>query len=195
MHSMFLSTVWTVLYKMGYFRSSVQVYNTLCNIYKKADKNLLNTKWTKMVCCYIFQSADVFQSLHFIISECSELVANREWESDKHRHGYCIRNVLIVSLWSTNTQTLRGWKGAPLYSVSDEAELLHRLISAPSVRSSAFTRVLIEVLQSSSMQAFPCTRTHAYTHAHNATQIHTSHRLLSNLFSAQLVLNEVIMTH
>lgn len=26
-------------------------------------------------------------------------------------------------------------------------------------------------------------------------QIHTGHRLLSNLFSAQLVLNEVIMTH
>lgn len=32
-------------------------------------------------------------------------------------------------------------------------------------------------------------------HAHRATRIHTSHRLLSNLFSAQLVLNEVIMTH
>lgn len=26
-------------------------------------------------------------------------------------------------------------------------------------------------------------------------KIHTGHRLLSNLFSAQLVLNEVIMTH
>lgn len=35
-----------------------------------------------------------------------------------------------------------------------------------------------------------------HTHSHTRpTQIHTSHRLLSDLFSAQLVLNEVIMTH